>query len=171
MFLATHTLGTFTMSYFKMGPTELRILLSIGCLVLLVKPYSVILGHRFLLFDVGGRDRRRVHARHDPGFGHSQHEEALCGRAHPANRSRVARFLVVGALGVAVQLVTLDALTRWVALPYLWATTAAVTAAVVHNFLWHRLWTWRERHDPRVFRVSRNSCSPTASYRSRATPD
>jgi phosphatidylglycerophosphate synthase len=54
VYLATHTLGTFTMSFFKMGPTELRILLSIGSLILLVKPTSTILGHRFLLFDVGG---------------------------------------------------------------------------------------------------------------------
>jgi len=54
VFLATHTVGRFTMSYFKMGPTELRILLSIGSLVLLVKPTSTIFGHTFLLFDVGG---------------------------------------------------------------------------------------------------------------------
>jgi archaetidylinositol phosphate synthase len=54
VFLATHTLGTFTMSFFRVGPTELRIVLSIGALVLLVKPTSTILGHTFLLFDVGG---------------------------------------------------------------------------------------------------------------------
>ena len=52
--LATHTLGTFTISYFKMGPTELRILLAIGTLVLLVHPTAVIFGHAFKLFDVGG---------------------------------------------------------------------------------------------------------------------
>jgi phosphatidylglycerophosphate synthase len=52
--LATHTLGTFTISYFKMGPTELRILLAIGTLVLLVHPTAVIVGHTFKLFDVGG---------------------------------------------------------------------------------------------------------------------
>ena len=52
--LATHTLGTFTISYFKMGPTELRILLAIGTLVLLAHPTAVIFGHAFKLFDVGG---------------------------------------------------------------------------------------------------------------------
>jgi phosphatidylglycerophosphate synthase len=52
--LATHTLGMFTISYFKMGPTELRILLAIGTLVLLVHPTAVIFGHSFKLFDVGG---------------------------------------------------------------------------------------------------------------------
>jgi hypothetical protein len=37
-----------------MGPTELRILLAIGTLVLLVHPTAVIFGHAFKLFDVGG---------------------------------------------------------------------------------------------------------------------
>ncbi len=52
--LATHALGTFTISFFKVGPTELRILLSIGALVLLIKPTATIFGREFLLFDVGG---------------------------------------------------------------------------------------------------------------------
>jgi phosphatidylglycerophosphate synthase len=52
--LATHTLGTFRISYFKVGPTELRILLAIGTLVLLVHPTSSLFGRTFKLFDVGG---------------------------------------------------------------------------------------------------------------------
>jgi phosphatidylglycerophosphate synthase len=52
--LATHSLGEFRISYFKVGPTELRILLSIGALVLIVKPTATIAGREFLLFDVGG---------------------------------------------------------------------------------------------------------------------
>jgi len=52
--LATHALGTFTISFFKVGPTELRILLSIGALALLAKPTATILGRELLLFDVGG---------------------------------------------------------------------------------------------------------------------
>jgi phosphatidylglycerophosphate synthase len=54
VFLATHTLGTFRMSYFKVGPTELRILLSIGSLVAIVHPHANVAGREFLLFDVGG---------------------------------------------------------------------------------------------------------------------
>ncbi len=54
VFLATHSIGTFTMSYFKVGPTELRILLAIGTLTLLVHPSAQLLGRSFLLFDVGG---------------------------------------------------------------------------------------------------------------------
>jgi phosphatidylglycerophosphate synthase len=53
-FLATYALGHFTMSYFKIGPTELRILLAIGNLVLLVHPTANVFGREFLLFDVGG---------------------------------------------------------------------------------------------------------------------
>jgi len=51
--LATHALGTFRLSYFKMGPTELRILLAVGTLFLLRSDSVVIAGHRWLLFDVG----------------------------------------------------------------------------------------------------------------------
>ncbi|MGH9308993.1 MAG: CDP-alcohol phosphatidyltransferase family protein [Vicinamibacterales bacterium] len=51
--LATHALGTFRISYWKFGPTELRILLAAGTLQLLRSPWSVIAGHRVLLFDLG----------------------------------------------------------------------------------------------------------------------
>jgi phosphatidylglycerophosphate synthase len=52
--LATHTVGTFRISYWKMGPTELRILLAAGTLVLLRSTEVTLFGARFLLFDVGG---------------------------------------------------------------------------------------------------------------------
>jgi phosphatidylglycerophosphate synthase len=52
--LATYTLGEFKISYFKMGPTELRILLSIGTLVLFWKSVSHLAGRAYRLFDVGG---------------------------------------------------------------------------------------------------------------------
>ena len=52
--LATHTVGTFRISYWKIGPTELRILLAVGTLMLLRSPYVTLLGARYLLFDVGG---------------------------------------------------------------------------------------------------------------------
>src|SRR5262245_55417921 len=52
--LATHARGTFRLSAFGVGPTELRILLVIGTLVLMQSNAVQILGHRWLLFDVGG---------------------------------------------------------------------------------------------------------------------
>jgi archaetidylinositol phosphate synthase len=53
VFLATHVLGTFRMSFFKVGPTELRILLAIGNTIALAKPTATLMGREFLLFDVG----------------------------------------------------------------------------------------------------------------------
>jgi phosphatidylglycerophosphate synthase len=52
--LATHALGTFRLSYWKVGPTELRIILAAGTLLLLRSDSVVIAGQRLLLFDVGG---------------------------------------------------------------------------------------------------------------------
>lgn len=53
VYLATYCVGTFHLSYWNFGPTELRILLAIGNLFALRNPYAVIAGHKFLLFDVG----------------------------------------------------------------------------------------------------------------------
>ncbi len=54
-FLATHALGVFRITFAGFGPTELRILLSIGALVAIVKPIVRLLGlGDFRLFDVGG---------------------------------------------------------------------------------------------------------------------
>lgn len=52
--LATHTVGTFRISYWKFGPTELRIVLAIGTLQLLRSTHVDLFGSNFLLFDVGG---------------------------------------------------------------------------------------------------------------------
>lgn len=53
IYLASYTLGDFKISYFKMGPTELRLLLSIGNLALLWKPMVHLSGRAYRLFDVG----------------------------------------------------------------------------------------------------------------------
>jgi phosphatidylglycerophosphate synthase len=53
-YLATYTLSCFQLSQGIFGPTEIRILLIIGNLALLRSPYSVVFGHRMLLFDLGG---------------------------------------------------------------------------------------------------------------------
>ena len=52
--LATYAAGTFRISFWKFGPTELRILLAAGTLQIMRSPYVSIAGQRFLLFDVGG---------------------------------------------------------------------------------------------------------------------
>jgi phosphatidylglycerophosphate synthase len=54
VYLATHARGVFTLSAFGVGPTELRILISIGTLYLLYRPRVELFGAVYNLFDVGG---------------------------------------------------------------------------------------------------------------------
>lgn len=55
VFLATHVNQVFKLSTFRVGPTELRILLAIGTLYLLHNPWVHLAGNGpYLLFDVGG---------------------------------------------------------------------------------------------------------------------
>lgn len=54
VYLASYTLGDFRISYYKMSPTELRILLCIGNLALLYKSVVHLFGRAYKLFDVGG---------------------------------------------------------------------------------------------------------------------
>ena len=52
--LATYTIGSFHLSFWKFSPTELRILLCVGNIALFYRPSVTLLGERYLLFDVGG---------------------------------------------------------------------------------------------------------------------
>ena len=54
VYLTTYTIGKFQLSYWKFGPTEIRILLGIGNIVLLYRPMVHIFGLQHRLFDVGG---------------------------------------------------------------------------------------------------------------------
>ena len=62
---------------------------------------------------------------------------------------RFVRFNAVGAAGIGVQLAALWLLTGVMHVHYLAATSLAVGTAIVHNFLWHRRWTWAERAESR----------------------
>jgi archaetidylinositol phosphate synthase len=53
-YLATHVLGEFRLSFWRFGPTELRILLAVGNLALLWRPMVHVFGGQYRLFDVGG---------------------------------------------------------------------------------------------------------------------
>jgi dolichol-phosphate mannosyltransferase len=57
---------------------------------------------------------------------------------------RWLKFNVVGGIGIVVQLAALEALSR-LGLPYLWATGIAVELAILHNFVWHERFTWKDR--------------------------
>ena len=53
IYLATYTVGTFHLSYWNFGPTELRILLSIGNLYALYRADAQLGPYTFLVFDAG----------------------------------------------------------------------------------------------------------------------
>jgi archaetidylinositol phosphate synthase len=53
-YLATHALGEFRISFWRFGPTELRLLLAVGNLALFWKPVIHLFGGQYRLFDVGG---------------------------------------------------------------------------------------------------------------------
>ena len=58
---------------------------------------------------------------------------------------RWTRFMTIGLLGFLLQvgaLATLTSRLHWTWLP---STIVAVELAVVHNFVWHARWTWRDR--------------------------
>jgi dolichol-phosphate mannosyltransferase len=53
------------------------------------------------------------------------------------------RFNTVGILGVAVQLAVLRFCTQVLGMQYVAATLVAVEFALLHNFGWHEMWTWK----------------------------
>jgi archaetidylinositol phosphate synthase len=104
VFLATYVQNVFRLSCFMFGPTELRIVLSIGTLYLLNKPWVHIAGKGpFLLFDVGGivsivgtltafvyssiRNSRALY-RDEPLISEQTHESQIAGNVglHPLAR-------------------------------------------------------------------------------------
>lgn len=53
-YLAAYSLGVFSISFWKFSPTEIRIILALGNLVLISHPYCKIMGKQYLVYDVGG---------------------------------------------------------------------------------------------------------------------
>ena len=58
--------------------------------------------------------------------------------------ARPGKFVVVGFFGFLLQLAILWLLTSVAGWSWLPATIVAVEAAIVHNFAWHRVWTWSD---------------------------
>jgi len=54
---------------------------------------------------------------------------------------RWLRFNAVGVMGAGVQLGVLALLVR-LRVNYLVATAIAIEVALLHNYVWHRRWTW-----------------------------
>ena len=60
--------------------------------------------------------------------------------------TRWMKFNLVGAIGIAVQLLMLWVFTTC-GVGYMVATGLAVESAVLHNFVWHERFTWVDRVD------------------------
>jgi len=58
---------------------------------------------------------------------------------------RWGKFNLVGAMGMAVQLAALALFNRWMGGRYLYASAAAIELTLLHNFVWHVRYTWRDR--------------------------
>ena len=76
------------------------------------------------------------------------YQEMTQSNRSPSLAVRWIKFNAVGALGVGVQLLVLTSLARGAGVHYLVATAVAVETAVLHNFLWHERYTWRDRTQP-----------------------
>jgi putative flippase GtrA len=50
-------------------------------------------------------------------------------------------------MGMVLQLASLALIDRWTEGHYLLATAVAVEITLVHNFVWHLHYTWRDRRD------------------------
>jgi putative flippase GtrA len=64
---------------------------------------------------------------------------------------RWGKFNLVGAMGMVVQLAALALFNRLTVGHYLFATAAAIEIAVLHNFVWHVRFTWRDRRENSAF--------------------
>ena len=58
---------------------------------------------------------------------------------------RWAKFNAVGVVGMGVQLGALAVLNRWMRGHYLVASALALEITLLHNFVWHVRYTWRDR--------------------------
>jgi putative flippase GtrA len=69
----------------------------------------------------------------------------MTGQRWRSTGLRWLKFNLVGGIGIVMQLAILIVLKTGLGLDYLVATVLAVEGAVVHNFLWHQQFTWKER--------------------------
>lgn len=61
--------------------------------------------------------------------------------------ARWGKFNLVGMIGAAVQLGSLALINRAIPHHYLCATAAALELTLLHNFVWHLQYTWRDRRN------------------------
>ena len=165
-YLATHTLGEFRLSFWRFGPTELRILLAVGNLALVLEAVGTSFWRTLPLVRCRRHDRPRRHDNDARRFYVAEHRAALSpgkdsamtritapacenrvrrNNALPSTLLRWCKFNFVGGIGIGVQFAALFLLKGVLHMNYLAATAMAVEAAVLHNFVWHERFTWADR--------------------------
>ena len=87
-------------------------------------------------------DRVRAVFTADTGFSDSRAGRAL-RRRH--NWFQLAKFCAVGATGYVVNLAVYTALLRGAGIHYLLAAVGSFLVAVTNNYLWNRVWTFRDQ--------------------------
>ena len=60
---------------------------------------------------------------------------------------RWGKFNLVGAMGMALQLAALAVFNRLAPGRYLCSSAAALELTLLHNFIWHLQYTWRDRRN------------------------
>jgi putative flippase GtrA len=60
---------------------------------------------------------------------------------------RWGKFNLVGAMGMVVQLGVLALLNRLAPAHYLVTTAIAIEVTLLHNFVWHMHFTWKDRRE------------------------
>ncbi len=64
--------------------------------------------------------------------------------SRPKELSRFVKFAIVGAIGAIIDFSLLNLMKGVFGWDLLWANTFSVSAAVLSNFIWNRLWTFPE---------------------------
>jgi putative flippase GtrA len=70
---------------------------------------------------------------------------AIRALSRPANWMQLAKFAGVGATGYVVNLAVYTALLRGAGWHYVAAATVSFLVAVTNNYLWNRIWTFRDQ--------------------------
>jgi putative flippase GtrA len=68
-----------------------------------------------------------------------------------ANWVQLAKFAAVGATGYVVNLAVYTALLRGAGWHYVYAATVSFLVAVTNNYLWNRVWTFRDQRGHLAF--------------------
>src|SRR5437764_3974530 len=80
----------------------------------------------------------------DAAVAHGLRARATHALRQRHNWTQLAKFCVVGASGYAVNLAVYAALLNGANLHYTLAATGSFVVAVTNNYLWNRLWTFKQ---------------------------